>query len=77
MYLLQVKLWHIPEAGLEEPLCNPECIFSHRQRRVEVVCWHPSAEHLLTTVSYTNLSLWDVISQQELFCNYNITFSTK
>ncbi|KAK1130586.1 hypothetical protein K0M31_018711 [Melipona bicolor] len=64
-----VKLWHIPEAGLEEPLCNPECIFSHRQRRVEVVCWHPSAEHLLTTVSYTNLSLWDVISQQELFSN--------
>ncbi|XP_026297582.1 coronin-7 isoform X2 [Apis mellifera] len=64
-----VKLWHIPETGLEEPLCNPECTFSHRQRRVEVVCWHPSAEHLLTTVSYTNLSLWDVISQQELFSN--------
>ncbi|CAK9811862.1 Coro7 [Anthophora plagiata] len=64
-----VKLWHIPEIGLEEPLCNPECTFSHRQRRVEVVCWHPSAEHLLTTVSYTNLSLWDVISQKELFSN--------
>ncbi|XP_076165302.1 coronin isoform X2 [Ptiloglossa arizonensis] len=64
-----VKLWHIPETGLEESLCNPECTFSHRQRRVEAVCWHPSAEHLLTTVSYTNLSLWDVISQQELFSN--------
>ncbi|XP_017876072.1 coronin-7 isoform X2 [Ceratina calcarata] len=64
-----VKLWHIPEAGLEEPLVNPECTFSHRQRRVEVVCWHPSAEHLLTTVSYMNLSLWDVLSQQELFSN--------
>ncbi|XP_008213494.1 coronin-7 isoform X4 [Nasonia vitripennis] len=62
-----VKLWHIPEAGLEEPLCNPECTFSHRQRRVEVVRWHPCAEHLLTTVSYTNLSLWDVLSQKELF----------
>ncbi|XP_046424248.1 coronin-7 isoform X1 [Neodiprion virginianus] len=64
-----VKLWHIPEAGLEESLCNPECTFSHRQRRVEAVRWHPTAEHLLTTVSYTNLSLWDVISQQELFSN--------
>ncbi|XP_011297692.1 coronin-7 isoform X2 [Fopius arisanus] len=62
-----VKLWHIPEAGLEESLCNPEGTFSHRQRRVEVVRWHPTAEHLLTTVSYTNLSLWDVLSQQELF----------
>ncbi|XP_014219371.1 coronin-7 isoform X2 [Copidosoma floridanum] len=64
-----VKLWHIPEIGLEEPLCNPECTFSHRQRRVEVVRWHPCAEHLLTTVSYTNLSLWDVLSQKELFSN--------
>jgi coronin-7 len=67
-----VKLWHIPETGLEEPLCNPECTFSHRQRRVEVVRWHPCAEHLLTTVSYTNLSLWDVLSQKELFCKYTI-----
>ncbi|XP_015593295.1 coronin-7 isoform X2 [Cephus cinctus] len=64
-----VKLWHIPEAGLEESLCNPECTFSHRQRRVEAVRWHPTAENLLTTVSYTNLSLWDVVSQQELFSN--------
>ncbi|KAL7289954.1 hypothetical protein TKK_0016337 [Trichogramma kaykai] len=64
-----VKLWHIPEVGLEESLCNPECTFSHRQRRVEVVRWHPSAEHLLTTVSYTNLSLWDVLSQKEIFSN--------
>ncbi|XP_046742206.1 coronin-7 isoform X3 [Diprion similis] len=64
-----VKLWHIPEAGIEESLCNPECTFSHRQRRVEAVRWHPTAEYLLTTVSYTNLSLWDVISQQELFSN--------
>ncbi|XP_070161434.1 coronin-7 isoform X2 [Polyergus mexicanus] len=68
-----VKLWHIPESGLEESLCNPECTFSHRQRRVEAVCWHPSAEHLLTTASFTNLSLWDVLSQQELFFNNDHT----
>ncbi|XP_014488330.1 PREDICTED: coronin-7 isoform X2 [Dinoponera quadriceps] len=68
-----VKLWHIPESGLEESLCNPECTFSHRQRRVETVCWHPSAEHLLTTSSFTNLSLWDVLSQQELFSNSDHT----
>ncbi|KAG7207127.1 hypothetical protein KM043_001001 [Ampulex compressa] len=64
-----VKLWHIPEMGLEESLCNSECTFSHRQRRVEAVRWHPTAEHLLTTVSYTTLSLWDVLSQRELFSN--------
>ncbi|XP_044017641.1 coronin-7 isoform X3 [Aphidius gifuensis] len=64
-----VKLWHIPDTGLEESICNPECTFSHRQRRVEVVQWHPTADNLLTTVSYTNLSLWDVVSQNELFSN--------
>ncbi|KAL0102978.1 hypothetical protein PUN28_018348 [Cardiocondyla obscurior] len=68
-----VKLWHIPESGLEESLCNPECTFSHRQRRVETVCWHPTAEHFLTTTSFTNLSLWDVLSQQELFSNSDHT----
>nr|XP_050860799.1 coronin-7 isoform X2 [Vespula vulgaris] len=68
-----VKLWHIPETGLEESLCNPECTFSHRQRRVEAVCWHPAAEHLLTTASYTTLTLWDVLSQQELFSNSDHT----
>jgi len=41
------------------------------------VCWHPSAEHLLSTASFTNLSLWDVLSQQELFCKlYFITSLT-
>ncbi|XP_015178684.1 PREDICTED: coronin-7 isoform X5 [Polistes dominula] len=68
-----VKLWHIPETGLEESLCNPECTFSHRQRRVEAVCWHPAAEHLLTTASYMTLTLWDVLSQQELFSNSDHT----
>jgi len=44
---------------------------------VEAVCWHPSAEHLLTTASFTNLSLWDVLSQQELFCKYFIILLTR
>jgi len=63
-----VKLWHIPEKGLEESLCNAECIFSHKQRRVETVCFHPTADCLLTTTSYTTLTLWDISSEKEMLC---------
>jgi coronin-7 len=66
--IFQVKLWHIPEKGLEESLCNAECTFSHKQRRVETVCFHPTADSLLTTTSYTTLTLWDISSEKEMLC---------
>ncbi|XP_044254931.1 coronin-7 isoform X2 [Tribolium madens] len=64
-----VKIWHIPEAGLQESLSNPECTFSHKQRRVETVGFHPTADFLLHSTSYTTLTLWDLISGQEVFSN--------
>ncbi|XP_039279272.1 coronin-7 isoform X1 [Nilaparvata lugens] len=64
-----VKVWHIPEKGLEESLSTPECTFSHRQRRVETVRFHPTADCLLTTSSYTSIVLWDVASQKEVYTN--------
>jgi hypothetical protein len=71
-----VKIWHIPEKGLEQNLCNPECTFSHKQRRVETVCFHPAADCLLTTASYTTITLWDISSEKELLCMYNMTIKT-
>lgn len=64
-----VKVWHIPEKGLEESLSTPECTFSHRQRRVETVRFHPTADCLLTTSSYTSIVLWDVASEKEVYTN--------
>ncbi|KAG5892782.1 hypothetical protein JTB14_032658 [Gonioctena quinquepunctata] len=64
-----VKIWHIPEEGLQESLSNPECTFSHKQRRVETVGFHPTADFLLHSTSFTNLTLWDLISEQEIFSN--------
>ncbi|KAK4887740.1 hypothetical protein RN001_004011 [Aquatica leii] len=64
-----VKIWHIPETGLQESLSNPECIFSHKQRRVEGVGFHPTADYLLHSTSYTTLTLWDLITQQDFFTN--------
>ncbi|RZC40501.1 coronin-7 [Asbolus verrucosus] len=64
-----VKIWHIPENGLQESLSNPECTFSHKQRRVETVGFHPTADFLLHSTSYTTLTLWDLVSGQEVFSN--------
>lgn len=64
-----VKIWHIPEEGLLESLLNCECAFSHKQRRVETVGFHPTANYLLHSTSYTTITLWDLMSQQELFSN--------
>lgn len=64
-----VKVWHIPEKGLEENLTNPECTFSHKQRRVETVCFHPTVDGLLTTSSYTTLTLWDITAAKEVYSN--------
>lgn len=64
-----VKIWHIPPGGLQESLSNPECVFSHKQRRVETVGFHPTADFLLHSSSYTHFTLWDLVSQQEIFSN--------
>nr|CAI5857098.1 unnamed protein product [Callosobruchus analis] len=68
-----VKIWHIPKEGLEEPISNPGCTFSHKQRRVETVGFHPCADFLLHSTSFTTLTLWDLISEQEIFSNADHT----
>nr|XP_022903433.1 coronin-7 isoform X1 [Onthophagus taurus] len=64
-----IKIWNIPEGGLQESLSNPECVFSYKQKRVETVGFHPIAEFLLHSTSYTTLNLWDLISEKEIFSN--------
>ncbi|XP_062539454.1 coronin-7 isoform X2 [Armigeres subalbatus] len=62
-----VKVWHIPEKGLESSISNPECSFSTKQRRVETVGFHPTADCLLYSTAVGCVSLWDLTSQQESF----------
>lgn len=64
-----VKVWHIPEKGLETSLTNPECTFSHKQRRVERVGYHPTADCLLYSTSAGCINLWDLTEQKEIFSN--------
>uniref|UniRef100_A0A1A9V0J8 Coronin n=1 Tax=Glossina austeni TaxID=7395 RepID=A0A1A9V0J8_GLOAU len=64
-----VKIWHIPEKGLETSLTDPECVFSHKQRRVETVGFHPTADGLLHSTSAGCITLYDLVGQKELFVN--------
>ncbi|XP_065076431.1 coronin-7 isoform X4 [Ochlerotatus camptorhynchus] len=64
-----VKVWHIPEKGLENSISNPECTFSTKQRRVETVGFHPTADCLLYSTAMGCVSLWDLTCQQESFSN--------
>ncbi|XP_058977707.1 coronin-7 isoform X3 [Musca domestica] len=64
-----VKIWHIPEKGLETSLSDPECVFSHKQRRVETVGFHPTADGLLHSTSAGCVTLFDLTAQKEIYSN--------
>lgn len=64
-----VKLWHIPEGGLKEPLFDAECSFSHRQRRVETVGFHPTSDFFLSSTAAGTITLYDLMVEKEIFCN--------
>lgn len=71
-----MKIWHIPEKGLEESLSTPECVFSHKQRRVETVSFHPTADFMLTSTSFATVSIWDINTEAELYCKINPLLKT-
>ncbi|XP_036319529.1 coronin-7 isoform X1 [Rhagoletis pomonella] len=64
-----VKIWHIPEKGLEASLSDPQCVFSHKQRRVETVGFHPTADGLLHSTAVGCVMLFDITTQMEIFSN--------
>ncbi|XP_017147047.1 coronin-7 isoform X4 [Drosophila miranda] len=64
-----VKIWHIPEKGLEQSLSDPEAVFSHKQRRVETVGFHPTADGMMYSTAAGCVALFDLRSQIEIFSN--------
>lgn len=70
-FLIDLKFisGHIPEGGLKESLLDAECTFSHRQKRVETVGFHPTADCLLHSTSAGTIILHDLTAEKEIFCN--------
>lgn len=52
---------------MEQSLTTPECQFSHKQRRVETVGFHPTADYLLHSTAAGSVNLWDLTAQKEVF----------
>ncbi|KER19648.1 hypothetical protein T265_11635 [Opisthorchis viverrini] len=64
-----VKVWHIPEGGLEPGvnLTVPVADLVAHQRRVGLVAWHPTAEHCLLSAGADNmLFIWNVATEEPL-----------
>jgi len=65
---LTVKLWRIPETGLGlSGLSQPELVLPSQPRRVETVCFHPTADCILASTSFDSLVIWDLIQAKELY----------
>jgi coronin-1B/1C/6 len=64
-----VKIWRIPEGGIKpkEKLTEPIADLVAHQRRVGLVLWHPTAEHVLLSAGADNMVfLWNVSTEQIL-----------
>ncbi|XP_045608217.1 coronin-7 isoform X3 [Procambarus clarkii] len=62
-----VRVWHIPEAGLTESLANADYSLPQFDKRVENVLFHPTAEFLLTVAYFDTVKLWDIKHEKEIF----------
>ncbi|KAB7497235.1 Coronin-7 [Armadillidium nasatum] len=63
-----VRIWHIPESGLKENLTDPEYSLPQFDKRVENVCFHPTADYLLTVAYFDTLKLWDIKHEKQIYC---------
>lgn len=56
-----VKLWYIPDGGLNTDLKEPLIHLLGHRRRVGLVEWHPTAENILVSAGYDHLIfVWDI-----------------
>ncbi|CAH8483915.1 unnamed protein product [Heterobilharzia americana] len=64
-----VKVWQIPEGGLlpKTNLTTPVADLVCHQRRVGLVVWHPTAEHVLLSAGTDNMVyIWNVATEEPL-----------
>jgi len=56
-----IRVWAIPDGGLERTLTEPAAELVGHQRRVGMILWHPSAQNiLLSSGSDNRIIIWDV-----------------
>eukprot|EP01062_Namystynia_karyoxenos_P012915 TRINITY_DN1464_c0_g2_i1.p1 TRINITY_DN1464_c0_g2~~TRINITY_DN1464_c0_g2_i1.p1 ORF type:complete len:450 (+),score=181.86 TRINITY_DN1464_c0_g2_i1:97-1446(+) len=56
-----IKVWQIPEEGLTEDITEPQVTHTGHGKKVGILSWHPSAEHVLASASMDQtVRLWDI-----------------
>ncbi|NXG70619.1 CORO7 protein, partial [Baryphthengus martii] len=65
----KIRLWRIPEGGLQEMLQEPETVLQGHTEKIYSIRFHPVASNLLVSSSYDmTVRIWDLSTGQEALC---------
>ncbi|NXT82897.1 CORO7 protein, partial [Zapornia atra] len=65
----KIRLWRIPEGGLQETLREPEAILQGHTEKIYSIRFHPLASDLLVSSSYDmTVRIWDLSLGRETLC---------
>ncbi|NWT83151.1 CORO7 protein, partial [Lanius ludovicianus] len=64
-----IRLWRVPEGGLQETLQEPEAILRGHTEKIYSVRFHPMASDLLVSSSYDmTVRIWELSTGREVLC---------
>ncbi|NWQ99211.1 CORO7 protein, partial [Paradoxornis webbianus] len=65
----RIRLWRIPEGGLQETLQEPEAILQGHTEKIYSIRFHPMASDLLVSSSYDmTVRIWELSARREVLC---------
>ncbi|NWQ89599.1 CORO7 protein, partial [Burhinus bistriatus] len=65
----KIRLWRIPEGGLQETLCEPEAVLRGHTEKIYSIRFHPMASDLLVSSSYDmTVRIWELSAGREALC---------
>ncbi|NXY57589.1 CORO7 protein, partial [Callaeas wilsoni] len=65
----RIRLWRIPEGGLQETLQEPEAVLRGHTEKIYSIRFHPMASDLLVSSSYDmTVRIWELSTGREVLC---------
>ncbi|NWZ41364.1 CORO7 protein, partial [Brachypodius atriceps] len=65
----RIRLWRIPEGGLQETLQEPETVLQGHTEKIYSIRFHPMASDLLVSSSYDmTVRIWELSAGREVLC---------